>query len=117
MHVEQLPAQFSFCCFGWPAELLFGQFNPEFLRDRTHRFGKGDVLDLLHEAEDIARCAAAKTMKKLFGCMNRKRWRLFLMKGAEAAKVLRARLFQRDVIADDADNVSLLLHGICEIAG
>ena len=39
------------------------------------------------------------------------------MEWAQPAEILRARLFQRDVIADDADDVRLLLHRICEITG
>ena len=37
----------------------------------------------------------------------------FLMEGAEAGEIL-AGLFQADVVADDADDVRLLLDAICE---
>ena len=39
------------------------------------------------------------------------------MKGAEAGVVLRPGLLQFDVVADDADDVRLLLDRVCEIAG
>src|SRR3954470_3255939 len=39
------------------------------------------------------------------------------MERTQPAEILRACLLQRDVIAHDADDVRLLLHRICEIAG
>jgi len=39
-------------CFA--AEARLRQRHAHLLRDRAHRFRKGDVLDLLHEAENIA---------------------------------------------------------------
>jgi hypothetical protein len=39
------------------------------------------------------------------------------VEGTEPGEVLRAGLFQLDVVADDADDIGLLLDGVCEIAG
>src|SRR3954452_18496995 len=39
------------------------------------------------------------------------------MERTQPAEILRACLLGRDVIAHDADDVRLLLHRICEIAG
>ena len=39
------------------------------------------------------------------------------MKRAEAGVVLRSGLAQLDVLADDADDVGLLLDGLCEVVG
>src|SRR5207248_1049134 len=44
------------------------------------------------------------------------RRRLLFMEWAESTKILRSRLLQGDVVADDADDVRLLLHRICKIA-
>ena len=44
---------------------------------RAHGFRESDVLDLLHKAEDISRCAAAKAVVKLPRGVNGKRRRLF----------------------------------------
>ena len=39
------------------------------------------------------------------------------MKGTKARVVLRSGFFQLDVLADDANDISLLLDGIGEVAG
>ena len=42
---------------------------------------------------------------------------LFAVEGTEAGMILRSGLPQLDVVADDPDDVRLLLHRVCEIAG
>ena len=56
-------------------------------------------------------------MKKLTRGVHGKRRRLFAVEGTKAGVVLRAGLFQLDVVADDADDIGLLLDGVCEISG
>jgi hypothetical protein len=43
--------------------------------------------------------------------------RFLPVKGAQARVVLRSGFAQLDVFADDADDVCLLLYGICKISG
>jgi hypothetical protein len=71
----------------------------------------------LDEAENVSGGAAAKAMEELPRGMNRKRGRLLVMKRAQTRVILRARLLQLDVVADDTDDVSLLLDGIGEVTG
>lgn len=54
-------------------------------------------------------------MIKLPRGVNRKRWRFLPVKRTEAGIVLRPSFLQLDVVADDADNIRLLLHRLFEI--
>lgn len=56
-------------------------------------------------------------MVKLPRGMNRERRRLFVMERTEPGIVLCPSFFQLDVIADDANDVRLLLNGFLEITG
>ena len=89
----------------------------ELLRDQAHGFGEGDVFDFLDEAEDVAGHAAAEAVIKLARGMDGKRRRLFAVKRAKPGEVLRPGLLQLDVVADDADDVRLLLDRVREVAG
>ena len=82
VHFQQRGSDLRFAGFFWAAEGLFGQRDTELLCDRAHRFRKGDVLELLHEAEDVTRSSATKAMKELPHGMYGKRRRLFLMEWA-----------------------------------
>ena len=116
VHVEQLAAQPRFLGFAGSRIGGLGQRNPQLLRHHPHGLGEGDVFDLLHEAEDVARHAAAKAVIKLARGMHRKRRRLLSVKRTQSGIVLRAGLLQLDVVADDADDVRLLLDRVREIA-
>jgi len=116
VHLDERAAERGFLGLRWPGVLLLGQCDAELLRDRAYRFRKGDVLDLLAEAENISRNTAPEAVIELFGRMHRERTGLFLVEGTEPAEILRACLLQLDVIADDADDVRLLLHRVREIA-
>jgi hypothetical protein len=96
-------------------ELPFRQRDPALLRDDLHRFGEADLVDLLHELEDISRNPAAKAVIELARHVDGKRRRLLAMKRAQPLVVLRAAFLQRDVLADDADDVRLLLHALGKI--
>ena len=94
-----------------------GHRDAELLGHHAHGFGEGDVLDLLHEAEDIASGIAAEAVKELVAGVHRERRGLFLMEGAQPGLVLRAGFAQLDVLAHNADDVGLLLDGAGKIAG
>ena len=87
------------------------------MRHHPHGFGEGDVFDFLHEAEDVAGDAAAEAVKKLARGMDGERRGLLAVEWAQAGEILRARLLQLDVVADDADDIRLLLDRVCEVAG
>ena len=93
------------------------QRDLQLLGDQPDGFREGDVLDLLHEVEDVARCPAAEAVEELPRGVHRERRRLFLMKRAQALEVLRAALAQLDVLAHNADDVSLLLDGMRKSPG
>src|SRR5256886_703113 len=117
VNVQQHATQFSFLCFRRTAIPGLGQRDAEFLRDRPHRLGESDVLDLLHEAEDVSRQAASEAVIELPRGMHGKRWRLLTVKWTKPGIILRPSLLQLDVIAHNADDVRLLLDGVREIAG
>ena len=117
MNIEQHGAQPGFLGLCRTRERDLGQRNPQLLRHRSHRFGESNVLDFLHKAENIAGNSAAKAVIKLPRGVHRKRWCLLVMKGTEPGVVLRPRLLQLDVVADDANDVRLLLDGFLEVAG
>ena len=94
-----------------------GSGDAELLGDGADGFGKGDVLDLLDKAEDVAGDSAAEAVEELARGVDGERRRLFAVEGAQAGVVLRAGFAQLDVVADDADDIGLLLDGVGEISG
>src|SRR5207248_8226817 len=76
---------------------------------------KADVFQFLDEGEDVARLVAAEAIVVLMGGVDGKGAGLFLVKGAEASVVLRAGFAELEVVADDADDVSLLLDELSEV--
>jgi hypothetical protein len=93
----------------------FGHGHAKLLRDQPDGFGEGDVLNFLHETEDIARDAATEAVVELARSVDGERRRLLVVEGTESGEVLRARLLQLDVVAHNADDVGLLLEGFFEI--
>ena len=79
------------------------------------RFGKTGILDLLHKGEDVARLAAAETMVELARRVHREGRRFFPVKGAKAGVILGSRFLQRNVFADNPDDVRLLLYELSEV--
>ena len=71
----------------------------------------------LDEAEDVAGDAASEAVVELARGVDRERRRFFAVEGTEAGVVLRSGFLELDVVADDADDIGLLLDGVCEIAG
>ncbi len=98
-------------------EFPLGQGDAALLGHDFDCFREADVLDLLHEGEDIARLAAAKTMVELAHRVHGKGRRFFPVKGAKTGVILRSGFLQRDVIADDPNNVRLLLYELGEVCG
>ena len=117
MDVDQSAPKLGGALFLRRGEAHLGHRNLQLVRDQPDGFGEGDVLDLLHEAEDVAGRAAAEAMKELPRSVYRHRGRFFLMEWAEPDEVLRTRLAQGDVLAHNADDVSLLLEGVRKIPG
>ena len=117
MNVEQHTAHLSFLRFRRTAVTRLGQRDAKFLRDRPHRLGERNVLDLLHEAENVSRQPASEAVIKLPRGMHGKRWRLLTVKGTKPGIILRPSLLQLDVVAHNADDVRLLLDRVREIPG
>src|SRR5438552_10154206 len=117
MNVQQHASQLSFLCFRRTAVTRLGQRDAEFLRDRPHRLGESNVLDLLHETEDVSRQPTSEAVIELPRGMHGKRWRLLTVKGTKPGIILRPSLLQLDVVAHNADDVRLLLDRVREIPG
>jgi len=117
VNVEQLPAETGFFGFSGRGVAGFGQRDAELLRYQTDGFGESDVFDLLDEAEDVAGNTATEAMIELARGVDGEGCGLLAVEGAKARIVLRSRLFQLDVVADDADDVRLLFDRVREIAG
>src|SRR5258708_39496648 len=117
MHVDELAAPPRLLRLSGRAVLGLGQGEAQLLRHQADGLGKTDVLDLLHEAENVAGNAAAKAMIELARGVDGKRRRLLLVERTQPGKVLRSRLLQLDVVAHNADDIRLLLDRECEIAG
>ena len=117
MEIEQETAGAGLASFLGRVELGLGSGDAELLGDGADRLGEGDVLDLLDEGEDVSGDSAAETVKELAAGMDGKRGRLFAVEGAESRVVLRSGFAQLYILADDADDVSLLLDGVSEVSG
>ncbi len=116
VNLDQPDTQRGFACLLGRRVAHLGQRDLQLLRDQTNGFREGNVLDLLHERQDIARRAAAKAVEELPGGVYRERGRFFLVEGAQPGEVLRATLAQLDVLAHNANDVRLLLDGVRKIA-
>jgi len=112
---EQGSPQPCVFCLSFTAESCLRQRDPDLLRDRPHRLGEGDVLDLLNKLENVSLFAAAKTVVILLGRVHRERRCLLFMEWAETGVILSAGLLQRDIVAYNADDVRLQLQVLREI--
>jgi hypothetical protein len=112
---DQHRTQLGFLCFSGTAVAKFGKRNPELLGHRSHSFREGDIFDLLDEAKDVSRNATSKTVKELAGSVDGKRRRFFVVEGAKPREILRPGLLELDVVANDADDIRLLLNDFFEI--
>ena len=116
MDFEQDSAQPGFFCLDRAAVIDFGQRDAQLLGDGPYGLGKRDVFNLLNEAEDITGRSTTEAVIELARGVNRERRSLLVVEGAKAGIILRAGLFQPNVVADDADNVRLLLERVREVA-
>jgi len=117
VYVEQAATMFGGACFFRRRVADLGHGDAQFFSHHSHGFGKGDVLDLLDESENISAGIAAKAVKELVSRVHGKRRGLFLVERAQPRVILRAGFPQLDVLAHNADDVGLLLDGAGEIAG
>ena len=117
MKVEEEAAGTGLASFLRGVELDLGGGNAELLGDGADRFREGYVFDLLDEGEDVSRDSAAEAVEELAAGVDGKRGRLLAVEGTESRVVLRPGFAQLDVLADDADDVGLLLDGVCEVSG
>ncbi len=91
------------------------QCNATLLRDDFYCFDKTHIVELLHEGENITRLVAPEAVVELAHCVHGKGRGLLPVEGTKTGIVLRSGFFQRDVSADDADDISLLLYELGEI--
>src|ERR1043165_5504064 len=86
--------------------LHHGQRHAHLFGHDSDGFRERDALHLHHEVEDGASLVTSEAVENIFGWIDRKRWRLLLMKRA-ASHPVRALLLERHVILDDAHDVRL----------
>ncbi len=115
MQFEQFSALAILLGFFRGGEFPFRQRNACLLSHDFHGFGEADILDLLHEGENIAALVAAEAMVELTHRVDREGRGFLPVEGTQAGVVLPSGLLQRDVLADDADNVRLLLYELSEV--
>jgi hypothetical protein len=115
--IEQDAAQLGFFGFGWRVVGRLRDGDAQLLRDQADGFREGYVFDFLDEAEDVAGEAASEAVIELARGVDGERCSFFAVEGAESGVVLRAGFLQLNVVADDANDVRLLLDRVCEIAG
>src|SRR5581483_8484751 len=95
----------------------FGKRHSDFLRHGANRFRESNVLEPLDEAEDVTGNATSETVVKLPRGVHRERGRFLLVKWAQPGIILRSRLAELHVLANNADDVRLLLNGVGKVAG
>ena len=117
MDFEQYRAQPGFFGLLRSVEAGLRNCDPQLLGHGSDRFREGDVLDFLDEGEDVSGDATAEAVEELAGSVDRERGRFLAVEGTESGIVLRAGFLQLDVVADDADDIRLLLDDVREVAG
>ena len=97
------------------AELALGQRDAGLCGDGADGFGEAERLHLHDEGEDVALLVAAEAVVVAVGGVDGEAAGLLLVEGAEAGVVLGAGFAQLEVVADDADDVGLLLDELGEV--
>ena len=115
MQVEQLAPLATLLGLLRRGKFPLGQGDAALLGDDFYGLGKADVLDLLHEGENIAPLVATEAMVELAHRMHGEGWGLLPVKGTKTGVVLRSGFLEGDVFADDPDNVGLLLYELGEV--
>ena len=113
--VDELTTKAGFAGLFRRAELALGQRDAALGGDDTNSLGETDVLELHDEGEDVALLVAAEAVEVAVVGVDRERTGLLFVKRTEPGVVLRAGLAQLDVVADDFDDIGLLLDGLGEV--
>src|SRR6185312_2709895 len=108
--LHQLPALARIPGLFGRMKLLLRQRHPNLLCDRPHCLRKAEAVHLHDERKNVAGLVAPEAVIKPLRHIHRKAARLLLMKWAQAREVLRPRLAQLHIVADDANNVGLVLY-------
>ena len=117
VNVDELAAKAGFAGLFGGVELALGKRDSALDGDGANGLGKADVFHLHDEGEDVALFVAAEAIEVAVGGVDGEGAGLFFVKGAEAGVVLGAGFAQLDVVADDADDVGLLLDELGEVVG
>ena len=117
MDVDELAAEAGVAGFFRGVELAFGEGDAALGGDGADGLGEADVLHLHDEGEDVAFLVAAEAVEVAVGGVDGEAAGLFFVEGTEAGVVLGAGFAQLDVVADDADDVGLLLDELGEVVG
>jgi len=115
--VDELAAGAGFAGLFGRAELALGEGDSTLGGYDADGLGEADVFELHDKGEDVAFFVAAEAVEVVVRRVDGERACLFFVKGAEAGVVLGAGFAQLDVVADDADDVCLLLDGLGEVVG
>ncbi len=99
------------------AELALGQRDAALGGDGADGFGEADVLHLHDEGEDVAFFVAAEAVEVAVGGVDGEASRSFLCGRGRGRCSSGRRFAQLDVVADDADDVGLLLDELGEVVG
>ena len=117
VNVDELAADAGFAGFFGSAELALWERDSALGGNDANGFGEADVFKLHDEGEDVAFFVAAEAVEVVVGGVDGEGAGFFFVKRAEAGVVLRAGFAQLDVVADDADDIGLLLDGLGEVVG
>jgi hypothetical protein len=115
--VDELAAEAGFAGFFGGGELALGQGDAALGGDCADGLREADVFEFLYEGEDVAFFVAAEAVEVSVCCVDGEGAGFFFVEGAEAGVVLGAGLAELDVVADDADDVGLLLYELGKIVG
>jgi hypothetical protein len=115
--VEELATEAGFVSFLGGAELPLGEGDAALGGDDADGLGEADVLHLHDEGEDVALFVAAETVEVAVGRVDGEGAGLFFVEGAEAGVVLGSGFAELEVVADDPDDVGLLLDELGEVIG
>ena len=115
--VDELAADAGFAGFFGRGELALGKRDAGLGGDGADGLGEAEAFHLHDEGEDVAFFVAAEAVEVAVGGVDGEGAGLFLVEGAEAGVVLGAGFAQLDVVADDLDDVDLLLDELGEVIG
>jgi len=115
--IDELAPDAGFAGLFGRGELALGKRDAGLLGDGTDGLGKGDVFELHDEGEDVAFFVAAEAVEVAVGGVDGEGASLLFVEGTEAGEVLGAGFAKTDEVADDLDDVGLLLDEMGEVVG